>query len=72
MTNFVYPLQVNQNVEEESRMYGDILLENFNESYNNLTIKSLMMLKFISISEVKSELIFKVGIVSPLFGVTYF
>jgi hypothetical protein len=51
---------VNQNVYEESLSRGDILLENFVESYNNLTIKSLMMLKFVTQAAVDAEFVFKV------------
>ena len=49
-------------------MYDDILLENFYESYNNLTIKTMMMIKFVVRTEVNSEFIFKV---SFLFVLTF-
>lgn len=38
---------VQEYVEEEKRLYEDIVQEDFVDSYNNLTIKSIMMLKFI-------------------------
>jgi hypothetical protein len=53
--------QINLKVQEESEKYGDILLENFYESYNNLTIKSLMLLKLAVVPSLKSEYIFKVS-----------
>ena len=46
---------------EESLEHGDVLLENFVENYNNLTIKSLMMVKFVAQSNVNAEYIFKVS-----------
>ncbi|EEB10287.1 beta-1,3-galactosyltransferase, putative [Pediculus humanus corporis] len=36
-----------ENVEEESNLHNDIIQENFLDSYNNLTLKSVMMLKFV-------------------------
>jgi hypothetical protein len=47
-------------------MYDDILLENFYESYNNLTIKTMMMIKFVARTEVNSEFIFKVSLIFVL------
>ena len=44
---------------EESLEHGDVLLENFVENYNNLTIKSLMMVKFVAQSNVNAEYISK-------------
>lgn len=35
-------------VEEESRRYGDIVQEGFIDSYNNLTLKSVMLLKWVT------------------------
>ena len=35
-------------LEEESKTFGDILQENFVDAYNNLTLKSMFMLKFVS------------------------
>lgn len=40
--------KLQQKIYEESRTYQDILQENFHDSYNNLTIKSLMMLKWVN------------------------
>ena len=40
--------QVDQNLlEEESREFQDLLQENFIDSYNNLTLKSMFMLKYV-------------------------
>jgi hypothetical protein len=46
----------------ESDSYGDILLENFEESYLNLTVKSLMIVKFAALTTIRSEFTFKVSI----------
>lgn len=35
------------NIERENQKYGDIIQENFLDTYNNLTIKSTMMLKWV-------------------------
>jgi beta-1,3-galactosyltransferase 1 len=35
-------------VEEESLQYSDIIQEGFVDSYNNLTLKSVMMLKWVT------------------------
>ena len=53
--------KVNLVVVEESNLYEDILLENFQESYNNLTVKSLLMIKFAQQGYVRSDFIFKVS-----------
>lgn len=34
---------------EESRKYGDLLQESFLDSYNNLTLKTIMMLKWVNL-----------------------
>ncbi|XP_077298168.1 uncharacterized protein LOC143919635 isoform X2 [Arctopsyche grandis] len=34
-------------IDEESALYGDIIQEGFIDSYNNLTLKSLMLLKWV-------------------------
>ena len=52
--------QVTLKVYEESDSYGDILLENFQESYLNLTVKSLMIVKFAALTTIRSEFTFKV------------
>jgi beta-1,3-galactosyltransferase 1 len=48
-------------VKEESTLNEDILVEKFYESYNNLTVKSLMMLKFSTQMFVNTKFIFKVN-----------
>jgi beta-1,3-galactosyltransferase 1 len=35
-------------LEKESKLYGDILQESFVDAYNNLTLKSMFMLKFVT------------------------
>ncbi|KAK3914689.1 Beta-1,3-galactosyltransferase 1 [Frankliniella fusca] len=35
-------------IEEESRRFGDIVQEGFIDSYNNLTVKSVMLLKWVT------------------------
>ncbi len=37
--------EVRPKVEEEAEEFGDVLVEDFLDSYNNLTLKSLFMLK---------------------------
>lgn len=39
---------VQMQIEEEVKMYGDIIQEDFIDSYNNLTLKSIMMLKWVT------------------------
>ncbi|XP_052757095.1 uncharacterized protein LOC113520130 [Galleria mellonella] len=39
---------VQSKIEEEVEKYGDIIQEGFIDSYNNLTLKSIMMLKWIT------------------------
>ena len=39
-----YAIQVK--IKEEQESFGDILQEDFEDSYNNLTLKSLFSLKF--------------------------
>ena len=39
---------INHQVVQETYDYGDILLQDFYEHYTNLSVKSVMMLKFIS------------------------
>ncbi len=49
-------------VQEESGLFEDILLEDFMESYNNLTVKSLLIIKFAQQGFVHSDFIFKVSL----------
>lgn len=44
-------IQLQANVTQEADSFGDILQEDFVDSYANLTIKSLMMLKWMSTSK---------------------
>ncbi|XP_046735329.1 beta-1,3-galactosyltransferase 1-like [Diprion similis] len=39
---------LNENIENESLQYKDIIQEKFLDTYNNLTIKSIMMLKWVT------------------------
>lgn len=39
---------VQSKIEEEVKTYGDIIQEDFIDSYNNLTLKSIMMLKWVN------------------------
>lgn len=39
---------IQNKIEEESEKYGDVIQEGFIDSYNNLTLKSIMMLKWIN------------------------
>mgnify|MGYP001173768164 CR=1 FL=1 len=47
-------------VQVESNQYGDILMENFVEDYYNLTLKSIIMLKYVTRMKVKPKFILKV------------
>ena len=40
--------EVQDKIEEEVEKYGDIIQEGFLDSYNNLTLKSIMMLKWVT------------------------
>ncbi|XP_063391500.1 lactosylceramide 1,3-N-acetyl-beta-D-glucosaminyltransferase-like isoform X1 [Cydia fagiglandana] len=40
--------EVQNKIEEEVEKYGDVLQEGFIDSYNNLTLKSIMMLKWVT------------------------
>jgi hypothetical protein len=53
--------QLNLKIMEEADLFGDILLENFYESYLNLTVKSLMLVKFAALSTVNADFVFKVS-----------
>ena len=47
-------------LKEESEQYGDLLVQDFVEHYNNLTIKTVMLLKYVSQLTVIPTFIFKV------------
>ena len=53
---------VNNLVSEEAITHGDILMERFHESYLNLTVKSLMLVKFAATYNINAEFIFKVNL----------
>ena len=38
---------LNNLVENESVLHGDVLIHDFHEHYNNLTIKTVMLLKYV-------------------------
>ena len=61
--NHLTPLnsQVNLRIVEESELFGDMLVENFQESYLNLTVKSLMLVKFAALTDVDTDFVFKVS-----------
>lgn len=40
--------EIQDKIEEEVEKYGDIIQEGFIDSYNNLTLKSIMMLKWVT------------------------
>lgn len=40
--------ETQQRIVAESDMYGDIIQESFIDSYNNLTLKTIMMLKWVN------------------------
>ena len=48
-------------IYQESEKHGDILLEKFYESYLNLTIKSLMLVKFAATYKLNADFVFKVN-----------
>ena len=45
---------------KESERYGDLLIQDFIEHYNNLTIKTVLLLKFVNQLAVIPSFIFKV------------
>ena len=56
----IQPHGINELLKEESEKYGDLLIQDFVEHYNNLTIKTVMLLKFVNqLTEIPS-FIFKV------------
>ncbi|XP_050359216.1 uncharacterized protein LOC126779282 [Nymphalis io] len=40
--------EIQEKIEEEVEKYGDVIQEGFIDSYNNLTLKSIMMLKWVT------------------------
>ena len=47
-------------IKDESDQFGDILIQDFIEHYNNLTIKTVMLLKYVNHLPVIPSFIFKV------------
>lgn len=39
--------ELQSRINYENELYGDIIQENFRDSYNNLTLKSILMLKWV-------------------------
>jgi beta-1,3-galactosyltransferase 1 len=58
---------VQARINRESEMYGDLIQENFQDSYNNLTLKSLFLLKW-----VKNNCLGRGGFESPRSFFQYF
>ena len=52
--------EINEKVLLEARLHRDILVEDFIDHYTNLTIKSVMMLKFVINQNLKAKYVFKV------------
>ncbi|TRY77994.1 hypothetical protein TCAL_11892, partial [Tigriopus californicus] len=50
---------INTRVLKESDEFGDILLEDFIDTYDNLTIKSTLMLKYFHNNDIGTKVIFK-------------
>ena len=55
-------LKVNTKAQLESQLFGDVLVEDFVDSYNNLTIKTMMMVKFIVANNIKAKFVVKVSL----------
>ena len=51
---------INNLVENESVLHGDVLIHDFHEHYNNLTIKTVMLLKYVWHMDHFPTFIFKV------------
>lgn len=51
---------VSMAVKEESRLFGDILVEDFIDSYTNLTLKTVFMLKWVHQNCPKAQYVMKV------------
>ncbi|XP_065214673.1 beta-1,3-galactosyltransferase 1-like [Planococcus citri] len=52
--------EIDHEIIDENLKYGDIIVENFVDTYNNLTIKSIMMLKWINQNCLNAKFIMKV------------
>ena len=51
---------VSADVEEESQRYGDIIVEDFMDTYNNLRLKTIFILKWVHLNCPKLKFIMKV------------
>ena len=52
---------INRQVIQETDDYGDVLLQDFQEHYNNLSVKSVMILKYVTEDlNIRPNFIFKV------------
>ena len=52
--------RLNSLVRNESLQFGDVLIQDFVEHYNNLTIKTVMLLKFVKHLDFQPDFVFKV------------
>ena len=54
---------INRKVIQETNDYGDVLLQDFYEHYTNLSVKSVMILKYFRENlKIKTDFLFKVKI----------
>ncbi|QQP54014.1 Hexosyltransferase [Caligus rogercresseyi] len=51
--------QMQSHLHSEMDTFGDIILEDFQDTYNNLTLKSILMLKFVVYYDLKIKFLFK-------------
>ena len=52
--------EIDKLIKDESNQFGDILIQDFVEHYNNLTIKTVMLLKYLNHLSVIPSFVFKV------------
>jgi hypothetical protein len=55
-------LQVPNDIVNESKNHGDLIVEHFDENYHNLTLKSVLLLKYAThkLSSSKVKFVFKI------------